>query len=189
MLEVTQLRAGTVFEDTQISSGPWVVMKYEHVKTGRGSATIKVKIKNLKNGTIIIHSFTNGSRVQDIILEKRKGQFLYNDGSNYVFMDPLSFEQFEVPGELLTEQGQFLQEGTEVDLKFFEGKPLSIVLPLKMTFTVTETDPGVKGNTVSNVFKEATIDTGARVKVPLFVEVGAKIVVNTETGEYSERAK
>lgn len=186
MLEVTQLRAGTVFEE---AGSPWVVMRYEHVKMGRGSATIKVKIKNLKTGTIVEKGFTNGARVQDINLEKRQGQFLYKDQGNYSFMDPVSFEQFEVPADLIGEQGDFLQEGTKVDLKFYEGQPLSIVLPLKMTFLVTDTDPGVKGNTVSNVFKDATIDTGAKIKVPLFIEIGTKVVVNTDTGEYVERAK
>lgn len=186
MLEVTQLRAGTVFEDLGV---PWVVLKYEHVKMGRGSATIRVKIKNLKTGSTLEKSFINGSRVQDVNLEKRQGQFLYKDNSGYVFMDPGTYEQFSVAVDLVGEPGKFLKEGTEVDLKFYGDEPLSIALPLKMKFKVTETEPGFKGNSVTNLYKEATIETGAKVKIPLFVEEGEEVVINTETEEYVERAK
>jgi len=186
MLEVTQLRAGTVFEDL---GAPWVVMKYEHVKMGRGSATIRVKIKNLMTGTTVEKSFTNGARVQDVDLEKKRGQYLYKDASGFVFMDPGTYEQFTVAVDLVGEQGKFLKEGTEVDLKFYGDKPLSIALPLKMKFKITETEPGFKGNSVTNLYKDAIIDTSARVKVPLFVEEGEEVIVNTETGEYVERAK
>ncbi len=189
MIEVTELRQGIVFEDANTGPGPWMVLKYEHVKMGRGSATIKVKIKNLKSGTLIEKSYTNGARMQDVILDKRRGQYLYKDETGFVFMDPATYEQFSVREDLVGEQGQFLKEGTEVDLKFYQDEPISIVLPLKMNFTITDTDPGVKGNTVSNVYKEATIDTGAKIRVPLFVNEGEEVVVNTDTGEYVERAK
>lgn len=189
MIDVTELRAGTVFEDANTGPGPWIVLRYEHVKMGRGSATIKVKIKNLKSGTLIEKSYTNGARMQDVILEKRKGQYLYKDESGYVFMDPDTYEQFGVKDDLVSEAGKFLKEGTEVDMKFYQDEPISIVLPLKMNFVVTDTDPGVKGNTVSNVYKEATIDTGAKIKVPLFINEGELVVVNTDTGEYVERVK
>lgn len=189
MIDVTELRSGIVFEDANTGVGPWMVIKYEHVKMGRGSATIKVKIKNLKSGTIIEKSYTNGARMQDVTLEKRKGQFLYKDTSGFVFMDPGTYEEFSVREDLIGDQGKFLKEGTEVDLKFYQDEPISIVLPLKMNFTITDTDPGVKGNTVSNVYKEATIDTGAKIKVPLFVNAGEEVVVNTDTGEYVERTR
>lgn len=189
MIDVTELRQGIVFEDANTGAGPWMVIKYEHVKMGRGSATIKVKIKNLKSGTIIEKSYTNGARMQDVTLEKRRGQYLYKDESGFVFMEPTSYEQFSVRTDLIGEQGKFLKEGTEVDLKFYQDEPISIVLPLKMNFTITDTDPGVKGNTVSNVYKEATIDTGAKIKVPLFVNEGESVVVNTDTGEYVERTR
>lgn len=180
------MRAGTVFEDL---GAPWVVLKYEHVKMGRGSATIRVKIRNLKTGTTVEKSFTNGARVQDIILEKKKGQYLYKEGERLVFMEPASFEQFEIEESLVGDGAKFLKEGTEVDLKLYEGKPLSVILPLKMKFKITGADPGYKGNSVTNLYKDAVIETGARLKVPLFVEEGEEIIVNTETGEYVERAK
>ncbi len=186
MIEVTQLRAGTVFEDL---GAPWVVIKYEHVKMGRGTATIRVKIKNLKTGSTVEKSFINGARVQDVVLDKRRGQYLYQDASGYVFMDPSSYEQFTVAADLVDEQGKFLKEGTEVDLKFYGDEPLSIALPLKMKFKVTETEPGFKGNSVTNLYKDAVIETGSHIKIPLFVNQGEEIVVNTDTGEYVERAK
>lgn len=185
MIEVTHLRAGTVFED---NGYPWVVIKYEHVKMGRGSATIKVKIKNLKTGTTVERAFVNGSRVQDIILEKRRGQFLYQDDSGFVFMEPTTYEQFSISADLIADYSKFLKEGTEVDLKFYGDEALSIALPLKMKFKVTETEPGFKGNTVSNIYKDATIETGARIKVPMFIEEGEEVIINTDTGDYVERA-
>ncbi len=186
MIEVTQLRAGTVFEE---NAQPWVVLKYEHTKMGRGTANIKVKARNLRTGTIVDKSFINGARVQDVTLEKRRGQYLYESGEALVFMDPTSYEQFEVDRELVGEQGKFLKEGTEVDLRFYGDDPISIALPLKMKFKITETEPGYRGNSVTNLFKEAVIDTGAKIKVPLFVNIGEEVVVNTDTGEYVERAK
>ena len=191
MLEVTQLRAGIVYEDPSTGSGrgPWAVLKYEHVKMGRGTATIKVKIKNLLTGTTIERAFTNGARVQDVNLEKKRAQYLYKDGENFAFMDPATYEQFSVTEDLVGEAEKFLKEGTEVDLKFYNDKPISIALPLKMKFVVSETEPGYKGNSVTNLYKDAVIETGAHVKIPLFIEQGEQIVVNTETGGYVERVK
>ncbi len=189
MLEVTQLRAGTVFDDPSTGSGPWCVIKYEHVKMGRGSATIKLKVKSLKSKVTKVVSFTNGARVQDVNLEARSAQYLFRQGTTLTFMDPVSYEQFEVSEDLVGEQGKFLKEGTEVDLKFYGDEPLSISLPLKLKFKVTETEPGFKGNSVTNLYKDAVIETGAHLKIPLFVEEGEEIIVNTETGEYVERAK
>lgn len=186
MLEVTQLRAGTVFEDNDT---PWVVLKYEHVKMGRGTATIKVKIRNLLTGTTIERAFINGARVQNMNLEKKKAQYLYRDDNGYVFMDPTTYEQFTIDENMVGEPGKFLKGGTEVDLKLYNGKPISVDLPLKVKFVVTETEPGFKGNSVTNLYKDATLETGAHVKIPLFVNEGEEVVVNTETGEYVERAK
>lgn len=189
MIGVTDLRAGTIYEDANTGAGLWMVIKYEHVKMGRGTATIKVKIKNLRTGTTIEKAYINGARVQDISLEKRRGQYLYRAGDNYAFMDPTTFEQFELPESLIGEQGNFLKEGTEVDLKFYGDEPLSIALPLKMKFKVTDTEPGYKGNTVTNMYKDAEIETGAKVKVPMFINTGEEILLNTDTGEYVERVK
>ena len=104
-------------------------------------------------------------------------------------MDPGTFEQFNISKDLVGDQTDYLKEGTEVDLKFYHDEPLSLALPLKMKFKIQETDPGFKGNSVSNIFKDATLETGAKIKVPLFVEEGESVIVNTDTGEYVERAK
>lgn len=189
MLDVTHLRAGTVFDDANTGVGPWVVLKYEHVKMGRGSATIRAKIKNLKTGTTVEKSYTNGARVQDVNLDTRQAQYLYKQDNKLSFMDPATYEQFEVSEDLIGDQAKFLKEGVEVGLKFYGDEPLSVALPLKMKFKVTETEPGFKGNSVTNLYKDGVIETGAHVKIPLFVEEGEEVVVNTETGEYVERVK
>lgn len=134
-------------------------------------------------------TFINGARVQEVNLEKRRGQYLYKDSSGYVFMDMGTYEQFTLSQDLVGEEGKFLKEGTGVDLKFYGGEPLSAALPLKMKFKVTETEPGFKGNSVTNLYKDAVIETGAHVKIPLFVSEGEEIVINTDTGEYVERAR
>lgn len=189
MIGVTELRSGAVFEDTTIGAGPWVVLKYEHVKMGRGTATIKVKIRNLKTGTTVEKAFINGARVSEVVLEKKRGQYLYKNGSNLVFMEPATYEQFEIGQETVGEAAKFLKEGTEVDLKLYEGQALSVALSLKMKFEITDTEPGYKGNSVTNIYKDATIETGAHIKVPMFINIGELVLVNTETGEYVERAK
>ncbi len=189
MIGVTDLRMGAVFEDTSIGSGPWIVLKYEHVKMGRGTATIKVKIRNLKTGTTVEKAFINGARVSEVILEKRRGQYLYSSGDNLVFMEPATYEQFEIPKEIVGDAAKFLKEGTEADLKLYEDQALSVALPLKMKFEITDTEPGYKGNSVTNIYKEATIETGAKIKVPMFINIGEQVLVNTDTGEYVERAK
>lgn len=189
MTSVTELRQGIVFDDPNTGVGPWLVLKYDHIKVGRGSATIKVKIKNIKTGTIIEKGYQNGAKVQDVTLERKKGQFLYKDESGYVFMEPETYEQFTVSEELVSENGRFLKDGTMVDVRFYNDDPISIALPQKMQFKVVETEPGFKGNTVGNTFKDAIIDSGAHVKIPMFIEQGELIVINTETGEYAERIK
>ncbi len=185
-IDVAKLRSGTVFEEEGV---PWIVLKYEHVKMGRGSATIKVKIRNLIAGSVLVKSFTNGARVTEVLLERRLGQYLYQNGNFMVFMNTATYEQFEIDKELIGDQAKFLKEGTEVELKFYGDEAISIVLPLKMKFVITETEPGYKGNSVTNIYKDATLETGANIKVPMFVEMGESVIVNTETGEYVERAK
>ncbi len=186
MVEVTQLRAGTVFE---FEGAPYAVLRYEHVKMGRGTATIKVKIRNLKSGATIEKAFINGARVQDIFLEKRKATYLYKQGDRQIFMDTDTYEQFEVPQDLIGEQAKFLKEGMEVTVQLYENHALSVLLPLKVIFRIEETEPGFRGNSVANIYKEATIETGARIKVPMFINIGERVLVNTDTGEYVERAK
>lgn len=185
MLNVNELRNGAVFkEDGQI----WQVLTYEHIKTGRGSGNIKVKVRNLKTGSLTEKSFMTGARVDEADVTKQKAQFLYRDGNDYNFMDP-TFEQFAITGSVLGGQVKFLKEGLEVILIISDGEPLGMELPLSLVYTITETGPGEKGNTVSNVYKEATLDNGLVVKVPMFIGVGEKVKIDTKSGQYVERVK
>ena len=170
----------------------WVVLKYEHIKMGRGSAQIKVKIRNIRSGSIVEKSFQNGAKVDEVMTMRRPRQFLYRDGSSFVFMDPRSFEQAELAEDVIGDQEKFLTEGLTCNVVFLEeeGKevPLSIELPLKMDFAVVETDPGVKGDSAVNIYKPAKLSNGMTVKVPLFVNEGERVTVDTRSGEYVGRA-
>lgn len=186
MISATELRTGVAFEDQgQI----YQVLSYEHIKMGRGSANIKVKVKNLRSSATTDKSFISGARVQEIDLEKRKTQYLYRDGQNYHFMDGTTFEQFSLSGQLIGEQVKFLKEGMDVFLLTFEGEPLSLDLPVKMEFKISETEPGFRGDSVSNIYKDAVLENGLKIKVPLFIKEGDKILVDTRSGEYVERAR
>ncbi|RJP46537.1 MAG: elongation factor P [Armatimonadetes bacterium] len=186
MLNVTDLRNGAVYkEGGQLLQ----VLTYEHVKMGRGSGTIKVKVRNLKTGSTTEKSFITGARVEEVSIEKKKAQYLYSDGENYYFMDPLSFEQFPLSHQIVGGLGRFLTEGLEVTIIIADEAVIALELPNFLIFTISQTGPGEKGNTVSNVYKEATMENGLEVKVPMFTKVGDKIKVDTRTGEYIERVK
>lgn len=186
MIVVQDLRNGTAF---LLDGQPWVCLKYEHVKMGRGSATIRVKIRNLLTGTTVEKSFVNSARVEDINTARRVMQYLYRGTGTYVFMDPKSFEQIEVGSSILEESGKYLKEGVEVNILFWDERPLWIELPPKMEFTVAETDPGIKGNSAANMYKSAKLDNGMTIRVPLFINQGDRLVVDTRDGSYVERAK
>lgn len=186
MLNVTELRNGTVFkEDNQILQ----VLTYEHIKMGRGSGTIKVKVRNLKTGSVTEKSFMNGARVEDAEVEKKKAQYLYQDGDSYYFMDPGTFEQFPLSAQVVGDQSKYLKDGLEVTLLVGGNEALTLELPNSLVYEITDTGPGEKGNTVSNVYKEATLDNGLIVKVPMFMKIGEKVKIDTRTGQYVERVK
>lgn len=186
MLNVQELRNGTTFlMDGQL----YVALKYEHIKTGRGSATIKIKAKNLLNGSTTDKSFVNSARVEEANTARRPMQYLYFDSAQYVFMDPKTFEQVGISSDVVGSEKQYLQENILVNVLFWEDRPLWIELPPKMEFTVAETDPGIKGNSAANMYKSAKLDNGMTVRVPLFIEEGEKIWVDTRDGSYAERVK
>lgn len=184
MISVNELRAGIIYED---QGNLLLVMSFEHIKMGRGSATIKVKVKNLRTGSISEKSFINNQKVQDVQVFKKEMQYLYQDEENVNFMNPETFEQVAIPAKIIPE-AQFLKEGDSYPIAFHGEEALSVQLPPKVDLKVTETAPGVKGNSASNVFKEAIMENGMSVKVPLFIDVGDKIRVDTRTGQYTERA-
>lgn len=184
MISVTELRNGATFtEKGEIYS----VLSYEHVKLGRGNAMIKLKIKNLRSGATTERTFVSGARVQEVLLEKKEANFLYQQGSDFYFMDPITFEQFPVNGEQIAEAVPYLKLEVPVRLLEYRTEILGIEIPPKMDFVVTETDPGVRGNSVTNIFKDAILENGLKVKVPLFVKQGEKIRIDTRMGEYVER--
>lgn len=189
-LNVNELRNGTFFKE---GKDIFLVVNYEHVKTGRGSGNIKLKVRNVRSGAVLEKSFITGARVDEANVEKKKTQFLYRDGDppagGFNFMDPTSFEQFSIPSSIVGEQAKYLVDGLEVTLIVSEDEALGMELPMSLVYTIAETGPGEKGNTVSNVYKEATLDNGLKVKVPMFIGVGEKVKVDTRSGEYVERVK
>ncbi len=185
MISVTELRAGATYEE----DGQFLtVLSYEHIKMGRGSATIKVKVRNLKTGTTTEKGYTNGGKVQEVHVLKKDMQYLYKDEEFVYFMDPETYEQVSMPLKLVPEH-IYLKEGESFVVSFLEGEPLSVLLPPKMVFRVAETAPGAKGNSATNVFKEAVLENGLTTKVPLFIDIDELIRVDTRTGAYCEKAQ
>lgn len=190
-LNVNELRNGTFFKE---GKDIFLVVTYEHMKTGRGSGNIKLKVRNVRTGAVVEKSFITGARVEEADVEKKKAQFLYRDGDTYSFMDPVSFEQFTVSSQVLGMQVKYLKDGLEVILivsapieSGSEEEVLGMELPMSLVYTIAETGPEEKGNTVSNVFKEATLENGLVVKVPMFMKAGEKVKVDTRYGAYVER--
>lgn len=183
-LNVTDLRNGTFFRE---GSSIFQVLSYDHVKMGRGSGNVKVKVKNLKTGAVTEKSFITGARVDEALVEKKKAQFLYRDGDNFYFMDPQTFEQLPLSSNVVADQAKYLKDGMELILITSGGEALSMELPLNLIYEIAETGSGERGNTVSNVYKDATLDNGLTVKVPMFIKVGEKVKVDTRTGQYVER--
>lgn len=181
---VQDLKAGATFEE---AGNLFRVLSYEHIKMGRGSATIKVKVRNVRSGSVTEKGFTNGSQVKEVAVDKREMQFLYKDGDSAYFMDPVSYEQITAPLSVL-DGHEYLQDGKNATLEFFGSEVLGVVLPPKVTLEISETDPGVKGNSASNMYKDATLENGIKTRVPLFINIGDKIVVDTRDGSYTKRA-
>lgn len=180
----SDLKTGKIFK---MNGQPYIVMKYEHIKIGRGSASVKLRIKNIITGQVMDKGCVSTEKFEDSDVSRKNAQYLYKE-NGFVFMDPDSFEQFTIPEELMGDNAKFLLDGQTVQVQYFEGKPISVDLPISMVFEVTYTEPGYKGNTVSNVLKDATINTGAIVKVPTFIKIGDKIKVDTRDGSYSSKA-
>lgn len=186
MINSTDLKAGVTF----LHNGkPYQVVKYSLIKMGRGGATVKLSVRNIETGSNELKAFSSNIALEEVSTSKRKLQYLYKDATTVYFMDPKSFDQVEIPLAVLGEQVHFLKEGKETTVLYWEDRALSVELSPKVTMTIAETDPGVKGNSASNMYKSAVLENGLSVKVPLFINQGEKIVVDTRTGEYIERAK
>lgn len=183
-LAVNELRGGVVFQDKE---GVWQVQSFEHVKMGRGSAVIKVKVRNLRTGALTEKSFISGNKVEEADASKRKVQYLYADDTNLNFMDPESFDQLTLLKSRAETLPSYIKDGETVEMLIVEGEPIGVELPKTVQLTVSEADPSEKGNTVSNLTKSCTVETGLLVNVPLFIKPGDKIKVDTRSGTYIER--
>lgn len=185
MISVTHLRAGTAFQD---QGNIFQVLSYEHIKMGRGSANVKVKVKNLRTGATTEKSFISNAQVDAIEFTKRDLQFLYKDEQFAHFMDPSSFDQVSILLKTLGSDAQYLKVGETFTVSFLMEEPLSFLLPPKMVFRVAETGPSTRGNSAVNLYKEAMLENGIKTKVPLFIKSGDSVRIDTRTGDYSEKA-
>ena len=183
MISVGDLRPGITFE---YEGNLYVVLDYSHNKTARAAANIKVKMKNMRSGATTEITFGGNDKVKKAHIDKRKMQYLYNSGDALVFMDNETYEQIEIPAGNLEWEMNFLKESDEVEVTSYEGEVLGVSLPINVPFTITETEPAVKGDTATGATKNAIIETGFQIKVPLFISEGEVVIVNTVDGKYQE---
>ncbi len=166
----------------------WRIVEFQHVKPGKGSAFVRTKLKNLRNGGVQEKTFRAGEKMEQANIETKRMQYLYNDGASYVFMDNNTYEQVEIPNDRLEEEKNYLVENMEVSIAFFGTETLGVEVPKNITLKVTATEPGIKGNTASGGSKPATMETGLVVQVPFFVNEGDSLNINTQDGTYISRA-
>lgn len=186
MLSISEIKLG---KNIIIDGSPYQVTWNQFGKTARQGGVMKTKLRNLLTGNVMEKTFQGNDKVDEAEITYKKAQFLYATGEDYEFMDNETYEQLSFSKDQLGEVSNFLSDGTECDIKYFDGNPINVQVQPKMTFEIIETEPGVKGNTAGSVTKNATIETGYEIKVPPFIEKGEKVVINTLNGDYVERAK
>lgn len=185
MISTNDMRPGQTLD---IDGTLFTIVNYQHVKPGKGQAFVKTKLKNVKSGAVVDKTFRADEKVNLAVLDKREMQFLYSDDAGLVFMDNETYEQVHIDPDLLGESRRFLKDGTVCLVPVYEGTPVGAEMPVSVVLQITETEPGLKGDRVSGALKPATVETGAVVQVPLFVEQGESIKVDTRNGEYMSRA-
>lgn len=186
MYQPTDLKKGIV---CQIDGKPYRVVEYNQKVMGRGGSIVNVKLKNLIDGSVIPKTFKGQEKIEPAEVNNKSVQYLYNDGETFFFMDPESFEQFELPADIVDEAKDYLKEGDMLTLQFFGDRIINVELPKNLYLEVTYTEDVVKGDTTSSVLKDATLETGKIIKVPAFIKVGDVVSVDTTSGEYRERKK
>ncbi len=186
MYETSEIRKGLKIV---IDGIPYAVVDFQFVKPGKGNAFTRTKIKNLMTGAVIDRTYKSGEKLAPAEMEDRNMQFMYADDGGYHFMDQQSYEQMSVPKDIVGGQSDYLLENMEVFVSVFQGRPVSVQVPNFVELAVAQTDPGVRGDTVSGSKKQATLTTGAVINVPLFVNTGDVLKIDTRTGEYVERVK
>lgn len=185
MISVNDFKTGLTIE---VDGGIWSVVEFQHVKPGKGAAFVRSKLRNLRTGAIQEKTFRAGEKVERAHIERRKMQYLYASGTTHTFMDNESYEQLELQASQLEEELKYLLENMEVHIITYEGETLGVELPNTVELEVTETEPGIKGDTASGGSKPATVETGLVVQVPFFINIGDKLVINTSDGKYVSRA-
>lgn len=185
MLSLSEIKTGRVIV---LNGQPYVIVKTDHHKMGRGGAVLKTKLRNLIDGSMLDRTFQGNDKAEEAQTEKKKANYLYKDDNNAYFMDNESYEQFSISTEQIGEKIKFLKEGIDVDMLYFSGSPVAVVLPIKVELKVVMAPPGVKGNSAGNVTKTVELETGAQINVPMFINEGDVIRINTDTEEYVERA-
>ncbi|OGP86126.1 MAG: elongation factor P [Deltaproteobacteria bacterium RBG_16_54_11] len=173
----------------ELEGEPYVIADFLHVKPGKGGAFVRTKLKSLITGNVIDRTFRSGEKVQTPALDEKNMQYLYREGNAYHFMDNDTYEQLTLTGDQVGEDSNFLQENVKVRIVFHNGQPLGVELPFFVQLTIVRTEPGVRGDSARGGTKPATVETGAVIQVPLFINEGDVIKVDTRTGEYIERAK
>ena len=185
MYETSNIRKGLRIE---LDGEPYMIIDFQFVKPGKGNAFTRTKIRNLINGSVLDRTFKTGGKIKRADTEEREMQFLYNDGS-WHFMDSQSYEQVSLEAQLVGDSGDYLRENMEIQISFYQGRPIGLSLPNFVNLDVVETTPGERGNTVTGATKPARLSTGYKVNVPLFINEGDLLRIDTRTGEYVERVK
>lgn len=185
-LSITDLKKGTIF---QWEGEPFRVVEYKQKVMGRGGSIVNVRIKSLLDGKVLEKTFKGSETVNSADVTTQPVQYLYNDGDKFFFMNEKTFDQFEVPADLVADDAGYIKEGDQVQLQFFNGRAISVELPKNVPLKVTYTETAVKGDTSSSITKDATLETGITVKVPAFIKQGDVVSVDTATGAYRERIK
>jgi len=173
----------------ELEGEPYIIVDFQHVKPGKGGAFVRTKLKSLVTGNVIDRTYRSGEKVDTPDLEEKTMQYLYREGDTYHFMDTETYEQLILTGNQLGNNSKFLQENVEIKIVLHNGKPIGVELPTFVELKIVQTDPGLRGDTASGATKPATLETGAVIQVPLFLNEGDAIKVNTETGAYIERVK
>ena len=185
LININDIKNGmTIIYDGKL----FLVQSFQHVKPGKGAAFMKVKMRNLRTGATIEETINSSIKVEKAHVEKKKMSYLYNSGTGYVFMDNETYEQSEITEDKLVEEVKFLKENMDVQIAFYQGEIIGVTLPEKVEYVVAETTEAVKGNTTNNAQKDATLENGYVVKVPLFINQGETIIVSTLDGKYCSRA-
>ncbi len=184
MISTADFRNGSSLE---IDGEPFYIVEFQHVKPGKGAAFVRTKIKNIMTGAVVERSFNPTDKMPRAIVETKDMQYVYNDGDLYYFMDLETYEQIPLNRDQVEDSIPYVKEGSNVSMRFFKGAPFSVSPPNFVELEVTDTEPGFKGDTASNTYKPATLETGYSLQVPLFINIGDRIRVDTRVGEYMER--